>query len=66
MAKIYKMQKDMNVIDRGRNRPFDNCDNQIQFYRNAIRRDNEAEKRDRGSMKFIFTKFINQAILTEL
>jgi hypothetical protein len=46
MIEIYEAQKDLNIMGRGRDRPFGDCSNSIWFHRDAIGRDDETKEGD--------------------
>jgi len=51
MIEISKAQKDLDILNGCRDRPFHNGDDIIMQHRNAIKRNDEARERDKHDMK---------------
>jgi len=63
--KISEAQKDLDVLNGGRNWPFRNGDDTIRFHRNAVGRDNETKEGDGTNVKLTLAKLASQAIFSE-
>jgi hypothetical protein len=62
---IGEAQKDLDILNGGRSRPFRDRSNSIWLHRDAIRRDDEAEEGNGGDVKLALAKLASQAVFSE-
>ena len=62
---IGEAQKDLDILNGGRSRPFCDRSNSIWLHRDAIRRDDEAEEGNGGDVKLALAKLASEAVFSE-
>ena len=65
-VKVSEAQKDLNILNGGRDRPLSDSADSVRLHRDAIRGNDETKEGYGGDMKLALAELASQAIFTEM